>query len=144
MIGIAVLLFLVLLAVATLHLAWSLGSLFPADDEKTLARTVAGFRGIEKMPPRWASLAVAVILLLCGLWAFAMTGTINYFPYWMVIWGGIKMVLIFGGRGVLGYTAWWRRLTPEQPFASLDRRYYSPFCLAVAAGFLILTLERLG
>ena len=141
---IASLLFVSLLAVALVHLAWALGSAYPVGEEKLLARTVAGFRGIGNMAPRLVTLAVAVAVFLCGLWAFVLTGAITGFPEWMGIWGGSKMVLLFGARGILGYTPWWRRLTPEQPFATLDRKYYSPFCLAIAAGFLILTIGRLA
>ena len=35
----------------------------------------------------------------------------------------------------------WRRLTPEQPFADRDRLYYSPFCVLIGAGFLALSLQ---
>ena len=111
---IASLLFVSLLAVALVHLAWALGSEYPVGEEKLLARTVAGFRGIGSMPPRLITLAVAVAVFLCGLWAFVLTGAITGFPEWMVIWGGSKMVLLFGARGILGYTPWWRRLTPAR------------------------------
>mgnify|MGYP003411463647 FL=1 len=96
---IASLLFVSLLAVALVHLAWALGSAYPVGEEKLLARTVAGFRGIGNMPPRLVTLAVAVAVFLCGLWAFVLTGAITGFPEWMVIWGGSKMVLLFGARG---------------------------------------------
>ena len=49
--------------------------------------------------------------------------------------------LAFLARGILGFMPWWRRLAPEQPFARLDRRFYSPLCLLIAAGFLVLALS---
>ena len=33
--------------------------------------------------------------------------------------------------------------TPEQPFATLDVRYYSPLCLAIGIGFAALTFTEL-
>ena len=56
--------------------------------------------------------------------------------------GGV-FALAFLGRGILGYTPWWRARHPVEPFATLDRRNYSPLCLWVGAGFLILVLMRL-
>jgi hypothetical protein len=44
-------------------------------------------------------------------------------------------------RGAAGFTPWWRRLMPGLPFARNDRRCFSPLCLAIGAGFGILTLE---
>ena len=33
--------------------------------------------------------------------------------------------------------------SPEEPFATLDRRNYSPLCLFIGAGFFILVVLRL-
>ncbi len=51
--------------------------------------------------------------------------------------------LVFLGRGVAGFTPAWRRHTPEQPFATLDIRYYSPLCLAIGLGFAALAITEL-
>jgi hypothetical protein len=51
------------------------------------------------------------------------------------------IALVFLGRGIAGFTSAWRRLTPEMPFARLDVRYYSPLCLVLGAGFIVLALE---
>ncbi len=132
-----------LLAVSGFHLAWALGSTYPAADEKTLARTVAGFRGMDTMPPRAASTFVALAAFICALWPYVMTGKLlTGLPAWLITLGGIKLTLIFGARGLAGFTAWWRALTPEQPFARLDRAYYSPLCLALGLGFFVLTIGR--
>ena len=56
---------------------------------------------------------------------------------------GLAVALVFLGRGVAGFTPAWRRHTPEQPFATLDVRYYSPLCLAIGIGFAALTIKEL-
>ncbi|MGB8817752.1 MAG: DUF3995 domain-containing protein [Rhizobiaceae bacterium] len=132
-----------LLPVSGLHLAWALGSTFPAEDEKDLARAVTGFRGMDRMPPRAASALVALATFICALWPFAMTGNLlTVLPAWMATLGGIVLALIFSARGIAGYTSRWRALTPEQPFARLDRQFYSPLCLALGLSFFILTIGR--
>jgi hypothetical protein len=56
---------------------------------------------------------------------------------------GVLLALLFIGRGVLGYTPGWRARFSAEPFASLDRKNYSPLCFWIGAGFLILVLMRL-
>jgi hypothetical protein len=50
---------------------------------------------------------------------------------------------VFLVRGGLGYTAWWAVRTPTEPFRRFDRKTYSPLCLILGAGFLILVVMRL-
>ena len=56
---------------------------------------------------------------------------------------GLAVAFVFLARGIAGFTPAWRRLTPEQPFASLDVRYYSPLCLAIGSGFAALAITEL-
>jgi len=138
--GIASLTFIPLLAIAAVHLLWAFGSNYPARDSASLARTVAGFKGIEKMPPKLASLAVAVGIFIAGLWALALT---DASPSLILTAGGVVLSLVFLVRGILGYTPWWRALTPEEPFATFDKKLYSPLCLGIGSGFVFLTVLRL-
>lgn len=138
--GIAVLVFIPLLAISMLHFMWAFGSNWPAKDQKTLARTVAGFRGVKKMPPRIASFGVAVLIFVAGLWALAMSDPT---PNRTLSIGGALLSLVFLGRGGVGFTKWWRAKTPEEPFATLDRKTYSPLCCGIGLGFLCLTIWRL-
>ena len=121
---------LILIVIAALHLLWALGYWFPIRDEARLARTVAGFKGIDKMPgaAACAMVVVALLFVTSALW-------------WPA--GGLRSlilvgaVLVFGLRGVAAYMPQWRRLTPEQPFATFDRRYFGPLCLFLCAGILV-------
>ena len=133
---ISALIFLVLLTVSGLHLAWALGSTFPARDERSLSKAAGGFKDAEKMPSALASLLVAIATLAAAVWPFMMRGSFGLFwPNWLVSFGAIILVLVFLGRGVTGYTNWMRKICPEEPFATLNRRYYSPLCLMIGAGF---------
>ena len=53
------------------------------------------------------------------------------------------VAVLFLVRGALGYTARWRAMFTEEPFATLDRKNYSPLCLAIGIGFVILVVLRL-
>ncbi len=59
---------------------------------------------------------------------------------WLVAAAGAGAALIFMGRGVLGVLPAFERALPEQPFLSLNRRFYSPLIFLIGAGFALLTL----
>jgi hypothetical protein len=56
---------------------------------------------------------------------------------------GFAAGAVFLGRGLAAYIPAWRRVTPEQPFARLDQIAYGPLCLALGAGFLLLSAGRM-
>lgn len=133
--------FVLLLAVAMAHFAWGLGKTWPLNAEPMLARTVIGSAGLERMPPRLRSLAVGLGALAAGVVAVALADDSGGgMPLDLL---GLLLAVAFLARGVLGYTGWWARRTPEEPFRTLDRRNYSPLCLALGAGFLFLVFVRL-
>jgi hypothetical protein len=130
-----------LLAVAIAHLLWSVGIMWPIRDERMLARTVTGFPGAERMPPRYLSFAVFLITGAACVVAFSVADPVS---------GGATLTaiallagLVFLARGIVGYTSWWTAKTPEEPFRTQDRKYYSPLCLIVGIGFIILVVLRL-
>ena len=137
--GLASIVFIPLLAISMVHMLWAFGSTYPAKNQKDLVRTVAGFKGVEKMPPRLASLAVSIIVFIAGLWALALTDPT---PSLTLTLGGALFSAVFMMRGALGYTSWWREKTPEQPFAAFDVKVYSPLCLFIGIGIGWLTLLR--
>ncbi|MHA6689990.1 DUF3995 domain-containing protein [Devosia sp. A449] len=138
---IAAFMFIALLAVSTAHLLWSLGFTWPIRGEKLLAQTVVGFRDIERMPPRLASFAVAVVTLAAGILALALADhTSGGLPLTLL---GLPLAIMFLARGIIGYTAWWAEKTPEANFRLNDARVYSPLCLFLGAGFVALVILRL-
>ncbi|MDR3474029.1 MAG: DUF3995 domain-containing protein [Devosia sp.] len=130
-----------LLAIAIAHLLWSVGIMWPIRDEKLLARSVVGRPGIERMPAKYLSFGVALLTFAACVIAFSAADHAS---------GGAPLTflallagLIFLARGIVGYTKWWATLTPEEPFRTFDRKTYSPLCLALGLGFLILVAMRL-
>lgn len=138
---IASFMFIALLAVALAHLLWSLGITWPIRNEKLLAQTVVGFREVERMPPRLASLAVALVALAAGVLALALADhDSGALPLTLA---GLPLAAIFLARGAVGYTAWWAEKTPEPNFRLNDHRVYSPLCLFLGVGFVALMLLRM-
>ena len=133
--------FVPLLMVAFAHFLWSLGRTWPIRNEVLLAQSVVGTPGITQMPSRWLTLLVSIMLLAAGIVALALADHTSGGAWLTAL--GIGLAALFIGRGVLGYTPAWRERFPTEPFATLDRKNYSPLCFWIGAGFLILVLMRL-
>ena len=134
----------VLLAIAALHAYWGFGGVWPGRDAADCARRIVGARGIRQMPGPVPSFAVVAALVVVMLVTLSLGGRIDLpIPAGLVFLVAIAAALVFLGRGIAGFTPAWRRLTPEQPFATLDVRYYSPLCLAIGAGIAILAVQGL-
>ena len=123
----------VLTGIAALHVGWGAGSSFPYSDPGSLADSVAGRRDV---PARGDCFAVA------GLLACAAGIVADVVPIGtkMRRAGLLGVALVLGGRGsvgVAGRTGWIVPWTPSMRFVELDRRYYGPMCLLLAAGTLL-------
>jgi hypothetical protein len=142
MMVLAAVLALVLLTIAALHAYWGLGGVWPGVDAASCARTVVGFAGTTSMPGLGPSFAVAAALCFCAIVALVLGGIIaSPFPLFILGPAALAITLVFLGRGIAGYTPPWRRLTPLQPFARLDRLFYAPLCLLIGAGFFTLGIR---
>ena len=139
----AVLLTLVLLAIALLHAYWGVGGMWPGADQADLARRVAGFANSSHSGQSpVACFLVAAALCFCAIVALVPGGIVaSPFPFFILGPPALVITLVFLGRGIAGYTLAWRRLTPVQPFARLDRLVYSPLCLFIGAGFFTLGIR---
>ena len=131
----ALILSAVLLALAGLHILWAIGFWFPIRDEAALVKAVIGGRSVDRMPGPIPCALVAVALI----WA-------AWSPWWgesLLRQASVGLfALVFLVRGALAYTSFWRRLTPQEPFTTLDRTRYGPLCLAIGLGFVVLWLGR--
>lgn len=132
---------LILLAVGILHFLWGLRIFWPLGDEKALARAAVGARDVVAMPPSYQSHLVALALIVAAADALFLSGVESALPTWLVLLVGCGFCLVFVLRGVAGYVPAWARLTPEQPFRTLDKRYYSPLCLMLGAAFAALLIS---
>lgn len=133
--------FVPLLMVAFAHFLWSIGRTWPIRNETLLAQTVIGTPGVTRMPNKLLTFAMSVLLLAAGIVALSLADHSSG-GWWLTLLG-VLLAIVFIGRGVLGYTASWRARFPTEPFATLDRRNYSPLCFWIGAGFLILVVMRL-
>lgn len=131
----------VLIAIAALHAYWGVGGRWPGHDDLSLARAVAGFRGIRAMPSPAACFAVAATLVAAALWVLLVSGRIaSSVPHVLLSAAGLILSLVFVARGAAAYLPAWRRLTPEQPFARLDQSVYGPLCLIIGLAAAIVTV----
>jgi len=138
----ALVLAVLLLLIAALHAYWGLGGLWPGRDAADLAARVTGFAASEAAPPPGASFVVAALLAYCALVALILGGLVpSPMPFFLLGPSALIITLVFVSRGIAGYTSAWRRLAPRQPFARLDRLFYSPLCLLIGAGFFTLGIR---
>lgn len=117
--------------VALIHALWGFGVWVPIRDEETLVRAVVGAKGVTRMPGPIPCFLVAggILAVMIAIWL--PDGMIRSAVIWVA-------ALVFLGRGAIAYARLWRRMTPEEPFATYDRRYFGPLCLALGVG-LVLT-----
>ena len=137
---IAALIFVVLLAVAIAHFLWSIGSRWPICDPELLVRTVIGKPGVTRVP-RLAAFVISLLVLAAGVLALSLAD--DAAGGWWLTLIGVVLAAAFLGRGAIGYTERWRATFSVEPFATLDRKTYSPICLALGAGYLLLVIMRL-
>jgi hypothetical protein len=137
--AIAVALALLLAVIAGLHAYWGRGGLWPAASEQELIATVIGNGQARHMPSPGLCLLVALAIAVTALWPLLLAYGIG--PATLLRFGGFAIMAVFLLRGIAGFLPAWRRLHPREPFASYDRRYYSPLCLLVAAGYAALLLQ---
>jgi hypothetical protein len=133
--------FIVLAAVAAIHVGWGLGMRWPRETEAELVRTVIGHKR-DTMPSSSQCYLAALAIFIPGVIALVLARLVQTpLPPWLVLLAGVGAALVFGGRGIAGYVPAWRARHPREPFASLDRRYYSPLCLLLAAGLIALLVN---
>jgi hypothetical protein len=132
----------ILALIGALHLLWALRIYFPYPNEQSLARAVVGLRDITRMPPRAASATVGLLLIGAAGAAIAMGAYSEQVPAIkpLLLPLGLILAAVFLIRGIIGILPAFERATPEQPFLTLNRRFYSPLCGLIGIGFLFLTV----
>ena len=135
------LLFVILMAIAAIHVAWARGITWPADDEPSLVAMVVGSEGMGRMPPKKLTYLVAGALAFGAMTAL-MLGFEVELPGNALGYVGAGFTAIFGLRGLIGYLPPWRKRHPVEPFATLDRIFYSPACILLGEGFFSLVSSR--
>lgn len=118
--------------IALIHFGWAANVLWPFKTEADLARAVAGFKGIDRMPPRPASVTVGILLLGTSgvVLTLQTTETASIILPLQFATGLISLTFLL--RGIAAFTKFWATLTPEQPFRTYDRVAYGPLCLILS------------
>jgi Protein of unknown function (DUF3995) len=120
-----------LLGVGALHVVWGTGSSWPMGDNQQLIDAVVGTDNAEPPSPA-ACHAVAGLLTTA---AALVDGHPRSAPALSRI-GSAGVVAVLATRGGLGLAGRTDLVSPgstSERFRRLDRRVYSPFCLALAA-----------
>jgi len=123
----------IFLLIALLHFLWGIDVYWPATDETSLAQAVVGVQGITQMPNFWACSFVTVALLISTVIVLRLGGVIEIkaLPLWLFQLAGFGLALVFLARGIVGFTSFWQSITPEEPFRTLNKLFYSPLCIAL-------------
>ncbi|MCO6409513.1 MULTISPECIES: DUF3995 domain-containing protein [Hoeflea] len=130
---------LVLGLTSALHFYWAAGGMWPARDEQSLARTVIGGNGIAGMPDRRLTIAVASCIALAAVWPMLWLGWIvTPAPDWLLTAGMAVLSIVFIARGIAGFVPAVKKRNSEEPFATLNARYFSP--LIVLLGLILTVL----
>ena len=126
--------------IAILHFLWALRIWIPVNDELQLARTVAGFARIEKMPSSLACFLVAIYVAGAALFVLIVGDLVKqqFVGKLLIEIAAACFAFVLLARGAFAYTDTWSRMTPEEPFRTLDALYYSPLCLIL--GFSITAI----
>ena len=123
----------IMFLIAALHFLWGVGVYWPAENETSLARAVVGARDIAFMPSFLACAFVAACLGIGIVIVLRLGGVmeIGFLPLWLFKLAGAGLAFVFLSRGIVGFLPFWAEMTPEEPFRTFDKRYYSPLCLAL-------------
>jgi hypothetical protein len=138
---IAATLMMVLAALAVLHAWWGLGGRWPGHDERGLVELVIGRTRSMRMPGLARCMLVASALFAAAA-LVALQGKVIAVDFGLP---GARLVqtgfwiacAVFALRGLAGFIPPIFAYAQGTPFASLNRRFYSPLCLCIAAGFAV-------
>jgi hypothetical protein len=114
---------------AVLHLWWATGSTWPLADQATLADAVAGRR---TLPSPQACVGVAAALSTASALVAGRPSPGSPLQRTGAT-GVVAVLLVRGTLGLAGRTDLVAPGSSSPRFRRLDRRYYAPLCLAIAA-----------
>lgn len=129
----------ILLALAALHLYWGVGGLWPGQDQNSLRLMVVGNPGPMPPPvgplPGWASASlIAALLATAAAIVFARhTSLMQGGLRWIIAAGYVTLILVFALRGLAAYVSPAFEYARGAAFYDLNRLYFAPLCLLIAA-----------
>jgi hypothetical protein len=127
----------VLLAIGLIHLAWALDLWWPGTDGVTRARYVVGTSNRALLGFfSWAAIALAFFGAVAVVW-IGQQPVDHWFGALIAYGGYLTLILVFALRGLAPYVTQVFAYARGTPFYTLNRRYYAPTCLLLAAGLIV-------
>jgi hypothetical protein len=140
MTALALVLTVIIAAIAAIHAYWAAGGLWPGTNPAELSAIVYGIPN-ARPAPRLTALVAAIIAGVAA-WPLLLAPLVGrHLAPELAMAGGLALAAVFLLRGVAGFTPWMARRHSAEPFATYNRRYYSPLCLALGAGFLSIAFN---
>ena len=94
------------------------------------------------MPPSWMTFTVAGLLVVAGLVALSASGVVNLGWSFVARMGAGVIAFIFFARGVAGFwIEFVTKIERTEPFATFDQIFYSPLCLVIGVGFMVVAIK---
>jgi hypothetical protein len=125
-----------LTAIGLIHFAWGLGLNWPATDPISRAARVVGTPGRALIGFfGWTSIAVCFFAGAAVVW-IAQTPIEHPLHAFIAYGGYLTLILVFALRGLAPYLTRVFDYARSTPFYTLNRRYYAPVCLLLAAGLV--------
>ncbi len=132
-----------LILIALIHAYWGLGGRWPGTDDTSFVEHVVGRTKDMQPPTSLSCFGVAAALFIAACLVAAKAGLISPSPaphlaIDVAFWGAAS---VFALRGIAGYIPAAMAYASGTPFHRLNRLYYSPLCLLIAAGFFQIGLS---
>lgn len=126
-----------LLLIALIHAYWGLGGRWPGTDDFSFVEHVVGRTKDMQPPSPLSCFGVAAALFITAGLVATKAGLISPSPIPSIaidvaFWGAAS---VFALRGIAGFVPAAMAYARDTPFHRLNRLYYSPLCLIIAAGF---------
>jgi hypothetical protein len=132
----AIILFIIFLALSGIHFYWGMGGRWAAD-----AAIPVSTDNVKVMHPGLVScFIVATGLLAMGIFMLAKADAIQlYLPAWLDDYGArmIGILFIMRAFGDFRYVGFFKTIRRTE-FARMDTRYYTPFCLLIGVLAIII------
>lgn len=94
------------------------------------------------MPPTALTVAVALLIFIAGLLPpMFVSGALSGVPANVAWMGMLLFAGIFLVRGTLPFVPFFRSRHSQEPFSTLDQRFYGPLCLAIGAGCVLILVS---
>lgn len=134
------LLIAVLTLIGVIHAYWGFGGLWPGDSEGSLTSIVIGRTPGNRIPGLGACLFVTACLFAVAAFVAWRAGWFPQLglPAWLWTAGYFGATFVFAARGIAGFVPALARYAEGTPFHRLNLIFYSPLCLAIAAGLIAL------